>query len=124
MNDIDTTELLNQTNMPHGFGYPGKRNLEFDAVFEDIDVYLANEYPVYLNIYDETRCYGGPEEGGWYYSRGVMLETPIKIFTPEEAVRIAHMKFEKFDGTTDGRLVLALSRTRGENYPTERPYYE
>ena len=25
----------------------------------------------YVNLYQTTKCYGGPEEGGWYYEEGV-----------------------------------------------------
>ena len=28
----------------------------------------------YVNIYETNRAYGGPEEGGWYYDTGDLLE--------------------------------------------------
>ena len=34
---------------------------------------------VYINAYSVARCYGGPEEGGWYYDAGTPLASvPIK----------------------------------------------
>lgn len=30
--------------------------------------------PVYVAIYEVERCYGGPEEGGWWYDRGTVLD--------------------------------------------------
>ena len=29
---------------------------------------------IHLNVYEIDRCFGGPEEGGWYYNRGEFLE--------------------------------------------------
>lgn len=30
--------------------------------------------PLYLGVYRIERCYGGPEEGGWYYDSGEVVE--------------------------------------------------
>ena len=34
---------------------------------------------LYVNVYQEERCYGGPEEGGWWYSS----YTPVDYSTAE-----------------------------------------
>lgn len=40
--------------------------------------------PCFVSIYRESRCYGGPEEGGWWYSRSE-FEGGIPFQTREEA---------------------------------------
>ena len=30
---------------------------------------------IYVNVYNETQHYGGPEEGGWYYWSGIPIWT-------------------------------------------------
>lgn len=115
----DTTEIVGSTNFPHGQGYPGPRNEDFEEVYQN----YATKYPAYLNIFDHTRCYGGPEEGGWYFTRGELLESPILVFSEEEAAKIALKKFE--DGyNTDGKLVMDVCDDKGENFPKEYPHYE
>jgi hypothetical protein len=32
---------------------------------------------VYLNVYEVWQCYGGPEEGGWWYAAGSPLESTL-----------------------------------------------
>lgn len=32
-------------------------------------------WPKYVNVYHVEQCYGGPEEGGWYYDSGEPLES-------------------------------------------------
>jgi len=37
----------------------------------------------YVVLYSSQRCYGGPEEGGWWYDSNELIE--YKVFTTEEA---------------------------------------
>jgi hypothetical protein len=38
----------------------------------------------YVNVYAMSRCYGGPEEGGWYYDAGVPVTSVRVEFTDDE----------------------------------------
>ena len=29
----------------------------------------------YVNVYEVSQCYGGPEEGGWWFTAGELIET-------------------------------------------------
>lgn len=40
--------------------------------------------PVYVSLYEIEKCYGGPEEGGWWFDRWTMLSSK-KFFDAEEA---------------------------------------
>ncbi len=40
-------------------------------VTRDVD----GEVMWFVNVYEVDRCYGGPEEGGWYYDAGQLLAT-------------------------------------------------
>ena len=48
------------------------------AVFNtnDIELYIdkPEHYNWYVNVYEVYRAYGGPEEGGWYYDEGTLLD--------------------------------------------------
>lgn len=42
------------------------------------DIHIEHHGPsvhiVYVNVYDITRCFGGPEEGGWWYDAGECIQ--------------------------------------------------
>lgn len=42
--------------------------------------------PLYVTVavYEMTRAYGGPEEGGWYYDQGTLLRGTQRSFLPED----------------------------------------
>ena len=46
----------------------------------------ADNEPVwFVNVYEVSRVYGGPEEGGWYYDAGQLLATYVVPGTCEDA---------------------------------------
>lgn len=89
--------------------------------------------PKFVNVYLEDQGYGGPEEGGWYYTYGEYLRTAI-VETEEEAEKLKEY-FENGEYSNEGRPSMYHSNSQGEyrvriedqpgrSYPEERPYYE
>ena len=39
----------------------------------------------YVNVYGVVQCYGGGEEGGWYYSQGTFLNVEFVSIKEKEA---------------------------------------
>lgn len=107
--------------------------------------------PELLNVavYMVDRTYGGPEEGGWYYDYGVIVDHPLDGIEPSELVRLfavsdlegaQEWRNELQDklnaGVNKGRRgissVLSAGRYEAimgdglpvERWPMARPYYE
>jgi hypothetical protein len=105
--------------------------LSFDISNAQNTIENALQHPVYLNVYDVTRHYGGPEEGAWYYNAGELVET---IETTEEKcdeVRVQLLEKHKDRNQGDIYSVLGgvllevqVDDTPGENWPSKRPHYE
>lgn len=96
----------------------------------------------HVNVYEDGREYGGPEEGGWYYNTGTfrpeMSVTFEKRGTSEHTVRQfadaldarleyeadqrgrAHVGSVLYRG---GRYLVRIEHTPGADFPEERPYY-
>ena len=68
----------------------------------------------FINIYRTTRCYGGAEEGGWYYTQGEFIQSfgmysekrasrvrqvVQRILDNEKAEPTYHMGYGDHDGT-------------------------
>jgi hypothetical protein len=59
------------------YALEGKEELA-EKVFRDA---AGHEVINFISVYSITRCYGGPEEGGWYYDHFDLLEThPVGPF--------------------------------------------
>ena len=87
---------------------------------------------MYVNVYIEQLVYGGPEEGGWYYHAGELVES-ISVDTKCEAEEL-HKKMES-KWSNDGRRPISSVLSNGEycvciedhfaeSYPKYRPHYE
>jgi len=48
-----------------------------------------SEKPVYVSVYEVSRAYGGPEEGGWWYD-DYSLESSKKFYDRSEAEAFAN----------------------------------
>ncbi len=63
--------------------------------------FMSNENAkVYLNGYQESQAYGGPEEGGWYYRVGTIMRSEVtECSCPMEHVLLAHYKniYDEYD---------------------------
>ena len=90
----------------------------------------------FVNVYDVNQQYGGPEEGGWWYSVGRFLKSrPCR--TRAEAEKVAERWKRYLDHIfndprgsranlssvlCEGRLVVHIQDHPGEDYPNQRPH--
>ena len=90
--------------------------------------------PWYVNVYDEGQCFGGPEEGGWWYDAGAPVES-ILCRAYSEAVAVLEERRQRCDDEnstrrpyhsvlSEGRLVAVMERHYARGYPETRPVYE
>lgn len=89
----------------------------------------------WVNVYLIDRAYGGPEEGGWWYTYGVAVQS-IECRTEALAKRMLEAMLdwcsnENEDRRSDigsvlseGRYVAHIEDEKGQNWPDERPHYE
>lgn len=87
----------------------------------------------YVSVYKVHRCYGGPEEGGWYYDAYEHIcSMPLRI---HEGIKDVHAVMDflrpRFKSTGDLGSVAGgdvydfyLEAEPGENQTRERPRYE
>lgn len=99
------------------------------SVIERIRFLSFGDINVWVNVYNTERCYGGAEEGGWWYDWTELVDS--KFCTIEEADNIvAEMHKEHGEGEGDISSVLGgyevdirIEAIKGESKSTERPYY-
>ena len=87
----------------------------------------------FVNVYLVNRCYGGSEEGGWWFDAGEIVEcVPCRN---EVFARKVKESFEKGEYSNEGRRELSsvacggvyevvIEDRPGEDYPKEKPFYE
>ena len=92
---------------------------------------VPEEQMVYVNVYEITRHYGGPEEGGWYYNNYDCLETyPVRnknacIIEAELREQYKHLTTGDIYSVLGGTLIEVCTDMKPkERETTERPYYE
>ena len=103
-----------------------------DEAMATIDRATGGEFR--LNEYLENRSYGGPEEGGWYYTTGEFVKCHGRYATFEEAEAAQNA----LDGYLDekragqhrpgsiqcsGWSSLTIEAHHGADFPKEKPYY-
>jgi len=99
----------------------------------------------FVNAYEVGQCWGGPEEGGWWYDAGTPLAS-IPARTDEEVAQARAVLFELFgpsfgltttgekDEESDHRprtsvigdndLEIYVEESVAAPFPTVRPHYE
>jgi hypothetical protein len=85
---------------------------------------------VFVNVYDVTRHYGGPEEGGWWYDAGEPILS-IVCTSREQAEQVRDKtRAGKYARTRARYSVLGgqdydvcIEEHIGEAFPKERPRY-
>ena len=91
----------------------------------------ALERPIYINVYHVTRHYGGPEEGGWWYNAGQLVESVETTVGDADRVRVE--LHEKHNHKNEGDIYSVLGGVLvevtpedhpGADWPAERPHYE
>jgi len=95
------------------------------------------ENTVFVNIYLLDLAYGGPEEGGWYFSVGEFIQG--QAFSQCDADGIARAKTaaqnycdEMNDERnsdissvcSEGRFDVRVESQPGKNWPEHKPFYE
>jgi len=96
--------------------------------YTDIDD--PNNVLVYVNVYLNDRCYGGPEEGGWWYDT---LEPVYCVPTTlDHAVKIREILEKEYSNEgrrpiesvlSEGVYVVYIQLHTPEYSPKEKPYY-
>ena len=87
----------------------------------------------YVNVYLVNRHYGGPEEGGWWFEAGEVIDTR----NCSSEMECLKLKQELATGeySNEGRAPLSSMRCAGvywirveanigEDFPEDRPHYE
>jgi hypothetical protein len=98
---------------------------------EDLD-YVDGEVPwLWIGVYEAHQHYGGPEEGGWWYESGDLIEV-WRADTEADAIDKADELREKYPRTGKRYSVIGgddwdVRLSAGppvRHYPEERPRYE
>jgi hypothetical protein len=100
-------------------------------------VLTGNHYPWFVNVYNVDRCYGGPEEGGWWYDAGEPSEyferASFGVESQEEAQLLKSALLARIEmpddhhdrssviGDTD--IEVYIEDMPAERFPRERPFY-
>jgi hypothetical protein len=120
-------------------GYGTVEDVANDSLFEcsvchgrgEIEILIGEDEIVYVNVYEITREYGGPEEGGWWYNRLRCLETyPVRnknseLMQEQLEKDYAHIKQGNIYSVLGGTELNVYIEERPKQSETkERPHYE
>lgn len=103
--------------------YPGNWTEDVSQTWRNIS---------HINAYEIRQCYGGPEEGGWWYDMGTCLQS-VSVNSNEDLLIALKMLADTYgDRYTDEPprhrdgedLTIYVEDEPGRHYPTERPHYE
>jgi len=87
----------------------------------------------WVNVYDMDRCFGGPEEGGWWYDVGTNLASFARLTRKgaeelRERLRNAWPTGEGMGSrysmayTGEGDYNICIEKTKGKDFNDYRPY--
>ena len=97
---------------------------------------------VYVTVYNETQAFGGPEEGGWWYTQGEPTEGVYTICCGSEIdygdiseIRTNHAADCPARGAAEnyhrqyvrghkGNNLVRIADAPPQSYPQHTPYYE
>ena len=100
---------------------------------------MAVHYPntTFVNVYRIDRAYGGPEEGGWYFTYGEFSDGTAVPDEREEDVEHAKSDAQaRCDALnenrnsdigsvlSEGQYVVMVESHPGKDFPETQPYYE
>jgi hypothetical protein len=87
----------------------------------------------FVNVYELNRVYGGPEEGGWWFTTGEIVRS-LAVPTAEANDYAATLEVAYPRGTglencgsvryAGGDFDVAIEDNPGANWPSEYPHYE
>lgn len=86
---------------------------------------------MYVALYDVQRCYGGSEEGGWWFDSGELIYF-VKCFGQEQAIELRDLIAETYPRTGKRYSVLGgddydidiCDDVPLQRFPECRPHYE
>ena len=90
----------------------------------------------YVNVYRISQCYGGPEEGGWYYSAwDCVASIEIDRLTLREKLEVkallekqyppkCQLTYEEYWGTDADDYEVLIENRKAERATKEIPRYE
>lgn len=112
-----------------------ERHAEWEAAHREEDRFRQSL--VYVNTYQVTRFYGGPEEGGWWYDRGVAISSvrtrtadAAQVLQDELLAAVLHDRGPGYRtrysaAPTNGSDIEVYREPRpAADFPTETPRYE
>jgi hypothetical protein len=108
------------------------------VVAEDLEHATPKRGVWSVAIYHEEMAWGGPEEGGWWFDAGELLERPVRYFRTEEAAYayarrlVRHLdrvngkrRYEYSSVLSDGRYTAMVNDGHPlPAFPMTRPHYE
>jgi hypothetical protein len=132
------TEYLNQNS--------GYVHCEIEGCDDGVlvEVREFEESQLYVNLYRTEQAYGGPEEGGWWYTRGTALGSIplpatweyVSVGMPGDEIYALQLRVKPVHEET-ARSLLNLTSMHdtynyatptepriASDYPTRRPHYE
>jgi len=131
LHDFIISAKISQMGEPGTTPYDKWNDLGQDIENALYAIESALERPIYLNAYAITRHYGGPEEGGWWYNAGQLIET---IETTADKADDERSKLEeKHKEIKEGNIYSVLGGVDlevhiddepGRDFPEARPRYE
>lgn len=108
-------------------GYLPSSYIEYTLV----EPHLVSVAPWYVGVYEVYRCYGGPEEGGWWYDSGSLILAEMYDTYDEALQRGSELEVEWPDNNTYTSVVYSggdyrvrIDTEPPRNYPEDRPRYE
>lgn len=89
---------------------------------------------LFINVYEVERCYGGPEEGGWWYNSyrcidTVKLDRRVSLNRAERITQALNHKLKDeeygdiYSVSGGARYVCDLEHRVAESETRERPHY-
>ena len=102
----------------------------FDHDYVRVD--LPEDEIVFVNVYTVNRCYGGPEEGGWYYNWYECVEVfPVQNGQSDLMKKTLYDKYADTHkwgdiySVLDGQdVAVYIEQHPKESETRERPHYE
>ena len=111
---------------------PGDWIIDEDEERERANNPNINPLYLYVNAYAVSRCYGGPEEGGWWYDSGRPLASvPVTYGAPTEF--ISHYletllgwknRDDRYSVLGGEDFVVYVERKIATEFPESTPHYE
>lgn len=76
----------------------------------------------YINVYEESRLFGGHEEGGWYYTQRELFYS-LFVNDDEDAQERKQALEKSLEEQGYGDMLVLVEDTEGETETTETPLW-